>query len=406
MATNTLLTPTQVLRKALMILHQKLNFIGSINRQYDDQFAQVGGKIGNTLKIRLPNQYKVRTGKNIDVQGSTERSIDLVMATQKGVDIGFSSQELTLDIDDFAARFLDPAMAVLSSNVEADMLNTFTPLIYQQVGTPGTVPNDILFGGQARAKLNQSLAPKDNNRRMLCDSATSSAMVKALSGLFQDSSAIAEQYREGMLGRTSGFDWYENESIYAQVNGDHVMSSGPALDTFTVASGATSINLTGLGNTKTVKAGTVFTVANVFAVNPETKRAYSALQQFVVSADVASNAGGQAAVTFTPAMIFDTTDPLQNINAAPTTTAAVTFVGAASTTYSQDLAFHRDFATFVSADLEMPEGVHFAAREQYDGISMRIVRAYDINSDNFPCRIDVLYGGKVLRPELACRVTH
>src|SRR5512143_270312 len=406
MATNTLLTPTQVLRKALMILHQKLNFIGSINRQYDDQFAQVGGKIGNTLKIRLPNQYKVRTGKNIDVQGSTERSVDLVMATQKGVDIGFSSQELTLDIDDFAERFLDPAMSVLASDVEADMLNTFTPLIYQQVGTPGTVPNDILFGGQARQKLNQSLAPKDNKRRMLCDSATSAAMVKALSALFQDSSQIAEQYREGMLGRTSGFDWYENESIYSHTNGSQTMSSGPALDTDTVASGDTDVNLTGLGATKTVKAGTVFTVAGVYAVHPETKRAYSSLQQFVVTEDVSSDSSQNATVKFSPAMIFDTTDPLQNISASPTTTAAVTFVGAASTSYAQDLAFHRDFATFVSADLEMPEGVHFAAREQFDGISLRIVRAYDINSDNFPCRIDVLYGGKVLRAQLACRVTH
>jgi hypothetical protein len=405
MATNTLLTSTKVVRKALAILHQKLNFIGSINRQYDSQYAQSGAKDGATIKLRLPNQYTVRTGKNINVQGSTENSVSLVMGTQKGVDIGFSSQELTLDIDDFAIRFLEPAMSVLASNIEADVLQARTKDVYNLVGTPGTVPNSLLFFGNARGKLNQYLAPK-NSRKALIDSPTSAAMVEALKGLFQDSSQVAEQYREGMLGRTSGFDFLENESIYVHANGTGTVTTN-ALDTDTLTEGDTTANINGFGNAGIVKAGSVFTIAGVYAVHPETKQAYSHLQQFVVTADVTASAGGVAAVTFSPALNYSNGNGYarQNVSAAPSTTAAVVFVGAVNTSYGQNLAFHRDAFAFVSADLEMPEGVHFAAREQFDGLSMRIVRAYDINSDNFPCRIDVLYGSATLRAELAVRVT-
>lgn len=405
MATNTLLTSTKVVRKALAILHQKLNFIGSINRQYDNQYAQAGAKDGATIKLRLPNQYQVRTGKNINIQGSAESSVDLIMGTQKGVDIGFSSQELTLDIDDFATRFLEPAMSVLASNIEADVLQSRTKDVYNLVGTPGTTPNSLLFFGNARAKLNQSLAPK-NMRKALIDSPTSSAMVEALKGLFQDSSQIAEQYREGMLGRTGGFDFMENESIYVHTNGSGTVTTN-ALDTDTLTEGDTTANINGFGSGGIVTAGSVFTIAGVYAVHPETKVAYSHLQQFVVTESVTASAGGVAAVKFSPALRFTNGIgyPYQNVSAQPSTTASVVFTGAVSTSYGQDLCYHRDAFAFVSADLEMPEGVHFAAREVYDGLSMRIVRAYDINSDNFPCRIDVLYGSATLRAQLACRVT-
>src|SRR5690349_1473272 len=108
---NSLLTPTAVTREALRILHQKLNFVGTVNRQYDDSFAQSGAKIGDTLKIRLPNQYTVRTGATLSAQDTTESSVSLQIATQKGVDVNFSSVELTLPLDDFSKRILDPAMS-------------------------------------------------------------------------------------------------------------------------------------------------------------------------------------------------------------------------------------------------------------------------------------------------------
>lgn len=387
---NSNLTPTQVTREALRILHEKLTFIGTINRQYDDSFARSGAKIGDTLKIRLPNQYTVRTGKAIDTQDNSESSVSLTVATQKGVDVNFSSAELTMDIDDFSKRILEPAMAVLASNIESDVLQSRTKDVYNLVGTAGTTPNDTLFFGQARAKLNQYLAPKDDKRHIQLDSLAMATMVDHLQGLFHDSTQVARQYRDGFIGRHVGFNWMENERIYVHTNGsDHTTVTVND----TVASGDSVITTAG----GTVTVGSVFTIANVNAVHPETKDTYGHLQQFVVTA-VSGN-------DWTVSPSFISTGAKQNIDALPANSAAITLVGSASTAYEQHLAYHEDFATFATADLTMPTGVDFAAREVYDGISMRIVRAYDINNDNFPCRIDLLYGSQTLYPQLACRIT-
>jgi len=400
MATNTILTPTKVTRKALQILHQKLNFIGTINRQYDDSFAQSGAKIGDTLKIRLPNQYTVRTGKTLNAQDTTESSVDLTMATQKGVDMEFSSKELTLDIDDFAERILEPAMSTLASHIEADVLANVTPKVYNLVGTAGTTPAALSVFADARAKLNQFLAPKDRNRRVQVDSETMGVMVDALKGLFQDSASIAEQYLEGMIGRTSGFDWYENDLLY-------VHTTGSRDNTTPVINGATqsgaSLVLDGFDAAATVKEGDVFTIAGVYAVHAETKVAYDFLQQFVATADATADGSGNVTLSISPSI--SASGASQNVSALPADGAALTFVGAASTAYGQGLAYHKNAFSFVSGDLEMPNGVDFKAREMFDGISMRIVRAYDISSDNFPCRVDVLYGSQAIRPQLATRVT-
>jgi hypothetical protein len=117
---NTLLTPSVITKEALAILHQKLNFVGSIDRQYDNQYAKSGAKIGNDLKIRLPNEFTVRTGAALSSQDVTESSVTLSVATQKGVDFTFSSEELSMHIDQFKERYIEPAMAVLASNIESD----------------------------------------------------------------------------------------------------------------------------------------------------------------------------------------------------------------------------------------------------------------------------------------------
>lgn len=390
---NAILTPTAVTREVLRVLHEKASFIGTVNRTYDDSFAVKGGKIGDSLKIRLPNQYTVRTGKTLDAQDTNEESVTLTAATQKGVDMVFSSAELTMNIDDFSKRIIEPAMSVLISDIEASMMSEVTKGVYNSVGTPGTTPNAFLTFGQARAKLNQGLAPKDNNRYTQLDSLAMATMVDAGKGLFQDASAIAKQYREGMIGRTSGFDWFENERIYTHTTGsDHTTVT---VNDGAIASGDTTITTAG----GAVTVGTVFTFSGdaVKAVHPETKVAYSHDQQFVITAVNGND------WTFSPAII--TSGARQNVSKLPTTGAAITLVGSASTAYPQHLAYHKDAFAFVSADLEMPEGVHFAAREQMDGLSVRIVRQYDINSDNIPCRLDILHGYKLLRAALACRIT-
>lgn len=394
---NALLTPTMVTRKALMILHQKLNFIGSINRQYDDSFAKSGAKIGDSLKIRLPNEYTVRTGANLSTQDTNERSVTLAVSNQKGVDVTFSSAEMTLSIDDFAERILEPAMAVLAANIEADALSMALD-VYQAVNNVGsaiTLKNAL----QARKLLTDSLAPS-SNRTLLLNTQDNLDLVDGLKGLFQDSTEIARQYREGAVGRTAGFgDIYENTLLPSQTTGTAVSVTTYTVNGAVTANGSSAVTVASAGAT-TFKKGDVFTVVGCNRVHPETKADTGALQQFVVTADYA---GGAGSLQFAPAIY--TSGGSQNVTAGGLPNgAALTKVGAANTVYKPSLAYHRDAFTFATADLVMPQGVDFAAREVYDGLSMRIVRQYAISTDTMPCRIDILYGYKTLRAQLAARI--
>ena len=395
---NTILTPTAVTREAQRILHQKLNFVGSINRQYDSSFAQSGAKIGDSLKVRLPNQYTVRTGAALSTQDTTETSTTLQVATQKGVDLTFSSAELTLSLDDFSSRILEPAMAVLAANIEADALNMYKD-VYQISDEDGVAVSlkSFLYG---RQKLNDALAPQDNNRSAIISTDHSVKLVDALKGLFHDSAAIKEQYKEGIMGRTAGFDFYENTLLVPHTTGTAVKTTTYTVNGAVTANGSSTMVVASAGST-TFKQGDIFTVAGCFRVHPETKVTTSNLQQFVVTADYA---GGAGTVSFAPAIY--TSGGRQNVVAAGLANgAAIVKVGAAaSETLTPSMVYHRDAFTFATADLVLPKGVDFAAREVMDGISLRTVRQYAISSDTYPCRIDVLYGYKAIRPDLACRI--
>lgn len=390
---NTILTPTAVTREALRVLHQKLSFIGNINRSYDDSFAKSGAKIGDSLKIRLPNEYTVRTGATLSAQDTTETSTTLQVATQKGVDLNFTSADLTMSLDDFSARILEPAMSVLAANMEADAMSMFLD-VYNNVNNVGSaITFAKLLGG--RKVLNDNLAPIDNNRSALLNTQDNVDLIDALKGLFQDSAAITKQYKEGMMGRTAGFDFYENTLIPTQTTGTAasattytVNGAGQTGSTVTVATGAT-----------TFKKGDIVTFAGCNRCHPETKADTGALQPFVVTSDYAGGAGNLA---ISPAIV--TSGGRQNVTASPTNGGAVTKVGGASAVYKPSALFHKDAFAFATADLVMPTGVDFSAREVMDGLSMRVVRQYDINNDKFPTRIDVLYGYKTIRQQLACRV--
>lgn len=393
---NSILTPTAVTRKALQVLHQKLNFVGSINRQYDDSFAKTGAKIGDSLKVRLPNQYTVRTGASLSTQDTTETSTTLQIATQKGVDVTFSSNELTLSLDDFSDRILEPAMAVLAANIEADALSMALD-VYQTVNNIGSTltMNKALT---ARKALVDALAP-GSDRTLLLNTQDNLDLVDSLKGLFQDSTEIAKQYRDGMVGRTAGFGTiYENTLLASQATG-----TAPSTTLYTV-NGTTLTGATGIvvqTGTATFKKGDVITIAAVNRCHPETKADTGAAQQFVVTADYA---GGAGTLAISPPIYGPTSAGLQNVVALPLTSAAVTKVGGASVVYKPSLAYHKDAFTFATADLILPGGVDFAAREVYDGISMRIVRQYAISTDTMPCRLDVLYGYKTIRAQLAARI--
>lgn len=394
---NTILTPTAVTREALRVLHQKLNFVGNINRQYDDSFAKSGAKIGDSLKVRLPNEYVVRTGATLSAQDTTETSTTLQVATQKGVDLNFTSTDLTLSLDDFSKRVLDPAMSVLAANIEADAMSMYKD-VYNLVDQDGTAFswNTVLNG---RKVLNDNLAPMDNQRKCLLSTASSVKLVDALKGLFQDSGEISKQYKEGMMGRSAGFDFFENTLLLNHTTGTAAKTTTYTVNGAVTTNGSTSVVVA--TGTTTFKQGDVFTVAGCFRVHPETKVSTGVLQQFVVTADYA---GGAGTVSFAPAIY--TSSGRQNVVAAGMANgSAIVKVGAgASEIIQPDLVFHRDAFCFATADLVMPSGVDFSAREVMDGISMRIVRQYDINNDKFPTRLDVLYGYKTLRPQLAARL--
>ena len=391
---NSILTPTAVTREALRILHQKLNFVGNINRQYDDSFAKSGAKIGDSLKIRLPNQYTVRTGAVLNVQNTSETSTTLQIATQKGVDLNFSSAELTLSLDDFSKRVLDPAMAVLAANIESDAMSMYKDIYFQ--ANQSTITQALSFTTllNGMAKMDKALAPKDGRIANLAIQNTVD-LVDALKGLFQDSSAIAKQYREGMMGRTAGFDFYQN-SLWSKHTSGTETASGTIAVNGASQTGAT-ITVTN-GSSKTLKKGDIITFVGCNRVHPETKADTGELQQFVVTEDLATSG---TSLKISPSIV--TTGATQNVAASPTTGQAIVKVAGASGIYDVSMLFHPDAFTFATADLVMPKGVDFSAREVQDGISMRIVRAYDINNDQFPCRLDVLYGYKTIRPELACR---
>ena len=389
---NAFLTPTAVTREALRVLHQKLNFVGSITREYDDSFARQGAKIGDTLKVRLPNQYTVRSGAALNAQDTTESTVDLKVQTQKGVDLNFTSVDLTLALDDFSDRILEPAMAVLAANIEADAMNMYKD-IWSQVdnqGQPATFTKVL----QGRKILVDNLAPL-NGRTCNLNTQDNVDLVDALKGLFNDQGVIGKQNREGFMGRTAGFDFMENTLWPSHPRG--------AANTSYVVNGA---GQTGGALTENTGAGQpvvgdTLTIAGVFRVHPETKQSTGVLQQFVI-------AGGGAITTtsfpISPAIV--TSGPMQNVSASPANAAAITFSGAAGTNYGLSMAYQKGAFAFATADMVMPRGVDFAAREAFDGVSMRIVRQYDINNDKFPCRLDVLYGYKTIRPQLACRLAN
>ena len=384
---NTILTPTAVTREALRILHQKLNFVGSIVREYDDSYAKSGAKIGDSLKIRLPNQYTVRSGATLSAQDTTESSVTLQVATQKGVDLNFTSVDLTLSLDDFSKRILEPAMSVLAANVESDALSMYKD-VSQSIwnGASAATYNKAL---DARVLLQRALAPT-NDRTALMDSLGMADLVKDTKSLFNDDKSIAMQYKEGYMGRAAGFDWAENTMMPAHTRGG---SNGAYLTNGATQSGSTLVVDTGA---TAPAAGDVITIAGVFSVHPETKVSTGVLQQFVIGAGATTTS-----FPITPAIVA--TGATQNVSNTAADNSAVTFLGTASTAVQTGLLYQKEAFAFATADLVMPSGVDFASRQVLDGISMRIVRQYDINNDKFPCRLDVLYGYKTLRPQLAVR---
>ena len=396
---NSLLTIDMITRKSLQILENELVLTRNVNRQYDDSFAIQGAKIGSTLRIRKPDRALVTDGAALQVQDDNEQFTTLTVSSQKHIGVNFTSAELTMQLDDFADRVLKPRISQLAASIDADVANAYKS-IYQSVGTPGTTPATSLVLLQGQQKLNEAAAGM-NPRYATVNPAANAGLVEGMKGFFNPQGTISRQFKSGMMGE--GVLGYDEINMSQSITNHTTGAWGTTItSTGTIATqGSTSLPISFTGSSKTWAVGDVFTVAGVYAVNPQTRQSTGSLQQFVVTAAVTGSS--TATLTVSPPM-YTADQALATIDAFPQATAVVTMLGTASTGYAQNLIYHKDAITFATADLLLPQGVDMASRQSHNGISMRIVRQYDINNDRMPCRIDVLYGYSVIRPEMASRL--
>lgn len=393
-----------VAKESLRVAHEKLQMIGTVDRQYDADFKMNGrgSPHGSTLRVKDPNKYTRRTGNAMSVQQQNETAQTITVATLDGVDMGFTHQELIQSVDNDGAfdqlskNYIVPAISSLASAIESDAIAFWTKATYNLAGTAGTALTDLVAVGDARAKLNQNAAPKDGNRFIQADSVTMGGMVNGLKGLFQDSQQIREQYREGMLGRTAMADWFENDRMWTLANAADVAGAVNTGVGVSVLDGATTVIVDGF--TAAPAVGSVFTFASTKAVHPETKAAFANLAQFVVTAATTT------LLTFSPALFASTTDARQNVSGRPTDNDVITFVGAASTSYVQSLMYHKDAFQFITAPLPIMDDAEKSVVVTKDNLSLRAWLGSDIRNNELLMRIDILYGLAALRPAFASRI--
>jgi hypothetical protein len=411
---NNLLTISMITNEALMVLENELTFSGQVDRNYDDQFAVTGAKIGATLNVRRPGRFVGTSGPALNVEDFNETSVPVTLSTQFHVDTQFTSQDLALSLDMFSDRILKPAVAAIANKVDFDGLTMAKNNTANIVGTAGTPPTGLITYLTAGAYLDSEGAPRDGRRSCVIEPFTSATIVDSLKGLFVPSDVIGKQYQKGMMGRDSaGVNWYMDQNVVAQTFGSYAtatLACATTTATGFLTSGwasTSTIALTATTATAGLKQGDVIQIEGVYAVNPQNRQAYGSnkLRNFVVTSNVTVATSGTTSVTVSPAVI--TAGQFQNVS-IPTTsaTAAVTPFNKTGTVSPQNIVMHKNAFCLATADLELPDGVHFAGRasDKELGLSLRVVRQYTINNDSIPTRVDVLYGWAPLYPELACRV--
>lgn len=406
---NTIATPLWITRESLRILHQKANFIGRINRQYDNSFVVSGAKVGQNLQVRLPNKYTIRSGATMSTQNTVERYVTLPIGTQKGVDMNFSSQELTMQLDDFSDRIIKPAITRLAANVEADALNMLNS-VYNYVGSSSTTVGFNSFAALQRI-LADSLAPDEALTLTLGTQQVRDFMTDT-KGLFHAGKALEEQYLDGMVDHALGFDVFRNSLVVPHTVGTY--AGTPVVKTGAnqgnAGTGNAYVSTSVLSTTgwssgaSTLNVGDIITISSVFAVHDETKANLGYLKQFVVTSTISDTVGEIDAV-ISPGIIYG--GAYQNVSAAAVAAATITVMAATGSVLAQSVGYHRDAFIFASADLIQPGTINaneWCERQVMDGISMRIGRRWDVVNDFFPTRCDVFYGYTTALIETACRM--
>lgn len=404
---NTIKDASGIIAKmAAQMLADELQFVKSISKAPESDYEGKNGyKSGDTIYVSKPARFTASTSADItsSIQDIVEEKVPLVLDTRSVVPVSLTSKDIATEMGmkEWAKRILKPAMATIAQDVESRFLEKAVDATYNLSGTAGSTTFNTATMLDAKSRMDKMLCPKMGNERyaLLSSNAEVSA-VNARNGLFNDTAEVSKLYRSGAMGRADGFTYLSNQLLPTHTNGNDVtgVNVNGASQT-----GAT-LSVQGLTTTTgTVTKGSVFTIAGVYRVHPQTKAVTSELQQFVVTADVTADGSGNADLSISPSIV--TTGSLQTVSASPADTAAMTFVGAASTGYTQNLAFHKDAFRMVSVPLIMPDGVHMASQSTVDGLTVRALQDFDVRTDELIFRLDFLGGLVATRPEWAARIT-
>jgi len=400
--------PGVIAKAAARILSDELQFCKTIDKVPASEYKGKNGySAGNTIQINKPPRFIPQTTFDItsSKQDVTEEKVPLVLDVISTVGIEIDSLETATEIQvkEIIKRVVKPAIQSIAQNVESRFLTLASVATANSVGAAGTNVFDTDTILSAKEKMNKYLCPKDDNRYFLSDSTASRKATNARKGLFQSSDEISKQYKKGFIGIADGFKWMENELLNQHTNGTDVTFE---VSTTVSVEGQSTLVVEGLTNTTgTVTAGTTFTVADVYAVNPITKAAYPFLQQFTATATATANGSGVATVSISPAIYTSASGGLQNVDAFPADGGACVPIGAVSTTYTDNMAYHKEAFRMVSVPLVMPTKAEFAAQDSYQGITVSVIRDFDVNKRSMVTRLDFLGGLVAVRPEWACKVT-
>lgn len=409
---NTTLTADIVAKAALAILENELGWVGKLYRAPEEEFSKEvnGYKVGDTVSIRRPADFTVRTGATLSTQDVIEGKTTLSIDQQIGVDFQFSSTDLTLKISDLSERVLKPAMSNIVNYMANDVATQMCRGFYNWAGTAGQTINSYADFLKGPERLNEMAVPMEGRLALLSPS-DHAGLVGAQTALFSGG-LVNDAYRNGELGMLAGVDTYMSQLIPSHTNGTAdnttplVKGAGQTVTYDTVKNTWTmSLSTDGWDSGATITAGTVFTINNVFMVNPKTKASTGILQQFVVTANVTANA---TTTTDSPLVISPpiiTAGPHQTVSAAPADDATITVVGSASTAYKQNMVFHKNAMALAVVPMELPQAAYGAARESYKGISCRVIPIYDGTNDISKWRLDLLYGRKLIDPRLGTRLS-
>ena len=394
----TLLTPSIISKESLVILENNLVAANRVNRKFENQFV----KIGSSLTIRKPNRFTVASGAALSLQTIAEPSTSITVNQQKHVDFQFTSQELTLTVEEFAERYLKPGMAALANQIDFDVLaNTMSFSNY--VGAPGLTPSAFSTSVQLVGRRHDELAAPQDNRTLMLNPAGYWNLAGGQTSLFVMPTA-KDALVKGYLATLGNYEVYMDQNVQTMTSAAAQHNTSVSMVVTSNTGIGTTTQMFGGAATETIGIGEVFTVAGVNNINPQSRISTGSLKNFVVTA-TSTPTSSTWNISFSPAIV--TSGPYQNVSAAMSTGSAITWLtgtSAAQIQGVQNLAFTRDAIGLIMVPLEIPQGVDFAARETYRNISMRVVRNYDINNDVFPTRIDVLYGTTVYYDELGVRL--